>query len=127
MEEIKRTGPPKASTEEQHGNIGNMHLWAVTLSSLPSDRWLSAFKNPGSSTAVIHPGLLRFERGLLFFRSDEKDVPEWVNTLDQWIDNANKVTATHAEQEGRRLAEQSARHQAETQRIEKMNEKFKNL
>jgi hypothetical protein len=76
---------------------------------------------------VIHPGLVRFERGLLLFRSDEKDVPEWVKTLDQWINNTNKVMAAHAEQEGRRLAEQSARHQAEAQRIEELNEKFKNL
>jgi ferric-dicitrate binding protein FerR (iron transport regulator) len=76
---------------------------------------------------VIHPGLVRFEGGLLLFRSDEKDVPEWVKTHDHWINNTNKVMAAHSEQEGRRLAEQSARHQAEAQRIEELNEKFKNL
>ena len=126
MEEIKRTGPPKASSEASEAH-GNMYTWGISLNYLPSERWVSAFKNPGSITSVIQPGLVRFERGLLLFRSEEKDVPEWVKTLDQWIDSANRVMAAHVEQETRRLAEQSARHQAEARRIEDMNEKFKNL
>jgi len=44
-----------------------------------------------------------FEPGRFLFQSEEKNVPEWIKAIDQWIDTA------------------------ETRRMTEMNEKFKDL
>ena len=49
------------------------------------------------------PGLVHFEPGRFLFQSKEKNVPEWIKAIDQWIDTA------------------------ETRRMTEMNEKFKDL
>ncbi len=122
MDEIKRVGPPEAG-----GIQGSMYTWSVKLSGTPPQRWIDTFMHPGSYTIQVHPGLGRFEPGRFLFQSEEKNVPDWIKAIDQWIDTANKAVIAHAEEAVRQQVEATARRQDETRRMTEMNEKFKDL
>ncbi len=70
---------------------------------------------------------VQFEHAGLTFRSDEANVPQWIQSIDGWIAHANQVQGDLAS--GRRNEATRAKEQtdARRQRASDANEKFKNL
>ena len=115
---ITRSGPPTTH---------DSRLWRVPLSARPSAAWQQSFQSVPDAPGVISPRLVQFEPAALTFRSDDAHVPAWVESIDRWIADANRVQAAVADS----VQEQSARARAQTdarrQRADESNEKFKNL
>jgi hypothetical protein len=114
---ITRSGPPTT-----HDSV----MWRVPLSAPPSSTWQQAFQAAGESS-VGSASRVQFERAALTFRSSDADVPEWIQSIDRWIAQANEAQAVL--DAGQRSQATRAREQtdARRQRASEANEKFKNL
>jgi hypothetical protein len=117
MGDVKRaTGP-----ETKNGRD-----WEVQLSAVPSREWLDLFKL-AAQTYVTVPLKVVFDRDVLFFKSDEKHVEQWIRSIDEGIASTNE---RHANRLAQASDERARRHDAETterERIRQLNERFKNL
>ena len=119
---IKRTTAPQTTNGTQ---------WEVQLSAAPTPAWLEFFKRSGegatSPAASPQPQRVVFDRASAVFKSDEDHVEQWIAALDIWIartearytmslDEANRARSTRLDAEAR-----------QRERIQQLNERFKNL
>ena len=115
---IKRSGPPTT-----HDSV----MWRVPLSAPPSREWEQAFRAADESTTIAVPKRVQFEQTALTFRSDDDDVPVWVEYIDRWIAHANQAQADL--DDGRRREAEHIQQQSDArrQRASEANEKYKHL
>ena len=118
MNEIRRTGPPRA-IDVWDGR----YSFIVRLNEPPAAPWIYSFKLATPVAPQYDPErvVVAPERGLLF-GSEEALVPGWIDHIDLRIASANaKVAAAEA-------AEQKRRAEAQTEELlVSVNEKFKDL
>ena len=98
----------------------------MPLSGPPSAAWQQAFQSLTDGPA-LSARRVQFEHAALTFRSDDDLVRAWVEAIDRWIADANRMQADLADG----VRDQASRAQAQTdarrRRAEESNEKFKNL
>ena len=127
------TGAPRADaikrTTAPHTKDGSR--WEVELSAVPSREWLEFFKRAGESSAssvsAPQPGRVTFDRASAVFKSDEHHVEEWIESLDRWITWAETryiMSLDEADRERTLRLDTEARQR---ERIQQLNERFKNL
>lgn len=118
VDEIKRTTGPQTA---------NGRRWEVQLSAAPPGGWLELFKVSGESSTKTLPQRVEFDRASAAFKSDEDQVEHWIRSIDTWIASTNARYLMTLEQ-GRR--ERVARIDAEAKekdRIQRLNDRFKDL
>lgn len=116
--EIKRAGPPTTH---------DMVLWRVPLSAPPSVEWQRSFQTAEESTMVAIPKSVQFEPAALTFRSEEQNIPEWIQYIDKWISRANEVQGAALDERSRATARGQQQTDVRRQRATDANEKFKDL
>jgi hypothetical protein len=116
---IKRTTAP-ATTDGTR--------WEVQLSATPTREWLQLFKTvPSEAPGAPSSQRLVFDRASVVFKSDADHVVAWVESIDRWfawtearylasLDEASRARSIRLESEAK-----------ERDRIQQLNERFKNL
>ena len=119
---IKRTTAPQTT---------NGSLWEVQLSTAPTPAWLEFFKRSGegsaSPAASPQPQRVVFDRASAVFKSDEDHVEQWIAAIDVWIARTEARYTMSLDEANR---ERSTRLDAEAkqrERIQQLNDRFKNL
>ena len=118
MDAIKRTTGPETT---------NGNRWQVQLSAVPPREWLEFFKSSGKSSGPVASQVVVFDRASATFKSDEDHVEQWIEALDQWIAGTNARYRLSVDEASR---ERSIRLEAEAkqrERIQQLNDRFKNL
>jgi hypothetical protein len=116
--DIKRTTGPQTT---------NGRRWEIQLSGIPSPEWLELFRTSGESSAKAVPRLVEFDRGTAFFKSDEDQVQHWIASIDKWIASTNARYLMTIEQARRQRFDRVEAETKETERIHRLNERFKDL
>ncbi len=116
---IKRTTAP-ATTDGTR--------WEVQLSATPTREWLEFFKKvPSEPHGAPSSQRLVFDRASVVFKSDEDHVVVWIESIDRWcawtearylvsLDEASRARSVRLDAEAK-----------ERERIQELNERFKNL
>jgi hypothetical protein len=115
VDEIKRTSGPQTMDGRR---------WEVQLSDTPSRDWLGYFKE---SSVEVLPQRVEFDRAAIAFRSDEAQVPHWVETIDRWIASTNAKHLAALERGHRARYDRFEAEEKERGRIRGLNERFKDL
>jgi hypothetical protein len=121
-EEIRRSGPPKATDLK-----GDEFTWTIALSQPPSREWVRFFSEPDETTVMCHPKKLGLMHQALVFKSEETNLGLWVQHIDKWISGANKSLHDQEELEQQRKADQLRQDEDKKRRIEQVNEKYRGL
>ena len=116
--EIKRVGPPTTR---------NLTDWTVALSNTPDAEWQTAFMHAGEHSAIAVPRRVVFDWAAIVFKSNEEQVPHWIEYIDKWIAAANRKYADRiaAEERKRQHSAEGGRQIAD--RAREATERFKNL
>ena len=115
---IKRTTAPETTDGTR---------WHVQLSATPSRQWLEFFKAAGKSDGTTSPALVVFDRASASFKSAEDHVEQWIAALDRWIASTDARYRLSLDEVDR---ERSVRRDAEAkqrERIQQLNDRFKDL
>jgi len=118
MDVIKRTSAPETV---------NGSRWQVQLSAVPTSEWLRFFKMSGKSIGVASPQVVVFDRASATFKSDASNVEHWIASLDAWIaatDTRYRLSLDEARRERSMKLDEDAKQR---ERIQSLNERFKNL
>jgi len=118
LDEIKRTAGPQTA---------NGRRWEVELSGVPPREWLELFKASGEGTAKAVPKRVEFDRAAAIFKCQEEDVAHWIECLDKWIASTNSRYRMSLEKVWRERFDRVDAETKEKDRIEKMNDRFRNL
>ena len=118
VDELKRTTGPRTT---------NGKRWEVQLNGIPSSQWLELFKASGESTARTLPHRVEFDRASAAFRCDEDQVEHWVGSIDKWIASTNARCVIAIEQVRRARFDRVDAATREQDRIQRMNDRFKDL
>jgi hypothetical protein len=118
LDEIKRTTGPQTA---------NGRRWEVELSGVPPREWLELFKASGEGTAKAVPKRVEFDRAAAIFKCPEEDVAHWIECLDKWIASTNSRYRMSLEKVWRERFDRVDAETKEKDRIEKMNDRFRNL
>jgi hypothetical protein len=116
--EIKRVGPPTTR---------NLTDWNVALSNTPDGEWQTAFMHAGEHSAIAVPRRVVFDWAAIVFKSNEDQVPHWVEYIDKWIDEANRTYAARLEADQRRRQHTAEGGRQIADRAREATERFKNL
>jgi len=114
-DEIKRTSGPQTT---------NGRRWEVRLSALPSAAWLEIFKE---FSARVLPQRVEFDRAAAIFKSEEDGVQHWVESIDKWIASTNARHVTNVERTWRERLDRVDAETREKDRIQRLNDRFKDL
>ena len=119
---IKRTTGPQTMNGTQ---------WEVQLSAVPAPAWLEFFKRSGegatSPAASPQPQRVVFDRASAVFKSHEDHVEQWIEAIDIWIARTEARYTMSLDEASR---ERSTRLDAEAkqrERIQQLNDRFKDL
>jgi hypothetical protein len=115
VDEIKRTSGPQTT---------NGRRWEVQLSASPSGAWLALFKE---FSARVLPQRVEFDRAAAVFKSEEDQVAHWVESIDKWIASTNARYRMTLEQVWRERFDRVDAETKEKERIQRMNDRFKDL
>jgi hypothetical protein len=120
IDAIRRTTAPETT---------NGSRWEVQLNAVPPPEWLELFKLSGvtSTAAALAPRRVVFDRASAVFKSDENHVEQWIESIDRWIAWTEARYLIRLDEASR---ERSTRMDAEAkqrERIQEMNDRFKNL
>ena len=118
MDEIRRTTGPQTT---------NGRRWEVQLSATPPREWLDLFKISGESSARAVPQRVEFDRTSAYFKSDEDQVEHWVVSIDKWIASTNTRYLMILDQSRRERLDRVDVEARERERIQRLNERFKDL
>lgn len=118
VDEIKRTTGPQTT---------NGRRWEVQLSATPPVEWMQLFRVSGESSARAVPQRVEFDRTSAYFRSDEDQVEYWVASIDRWIAATNAKYLTTLEQERQQRVDRLDAETKERERIQRLNDRFKDL
>jgi len=120
---IKRTGAPATVDGAR---------WQVQLSGSPSTAWLEFFKQAGeastsSAAASPRPQRVTFDQASIVFKSDEDHVEAWIEGIDRWIAWADTRFVMSVEEESRQRSLRLDDEAKKRERIQRLNDRFKNL
>lgn len=117
---IRRTTGPETK---------NGSRWEVQLSGVPSRQWLEFFKNAGGASvaAAASPQRVVFDRASAVFTSDEDHVEQWIASIDKWIAWAEARYAMSLDDASRERSDRLEAEARQRERIQQMNDRFKNL
>lgn len=118
VDEIKRTSGPQTI---------NGRRWEVQLSATPPIEWMALFRVSGESSAKAVPQRVEFDRTSAYFKSDEDQVEHWVASIDKWIASTNTRYLMSLDQVRRDHLDRVDAEAKEKDRIQRMNERFRNL
>lgn len=118
VDEIKRTTGPQTT---------NGRRWEVQLSAIPPGEWLGLFKASGESSAKALPQRVEFDRASAVFKSAEDEVEHWIESIDKWIASTNARYLMTVEQVRRERFDRIDAETKEKERIQRLNDRFKNL
>jgi hypothetical protein len=118
VDEIKRkTGPQTI----------NGRRWEVELSATPPVEWMALFRVSRESSAKAVPQRVEFDQTSAYFKSDEDQVEHWVASIDRWIASTNTRYLMSLDQVRRDQLDRVDAEAKEKNRIQRMNERFRNL
>ena len=117
-EEIKRTSGPQTADGKR---------WEAQLSATPSREWRDLFKTSGESSSTIVTRRLEFDRACVVFQSDEDHVKPWIESIDKWIASTNARLRISAEQVRRERSDRLDASARERERIQQLNDRFRDL
>jgi hypothetical protein len=119
---IRRTTGPETT---------NGSRWEVQLSATPPPAWLEFFKQSpaGSAFSVTAPRPQRvtFDRASIVFKTDEDHVEQWIEAIDKWIAWAEARYVMSLDEANRQRSIRLDDEARERERIQQMNDRFKNL
>jgi len=118
MDAIKRTTGPQTT---------NGKRWEVQLSAIPAREWLDLFKAAGEASKTATPQRVDFDRGCAVFKSDEEHVEHWIESIDKWIASTNARHLLRLERVRRERFDRLDAETKEKERIQGLNDRFKNL
>ena len=118
MDAIRRTTAPATT---------NGSRWEVQLSAVPPREWLDFFKASGSASGVTTPQLVVFDRSSATFKSDEDHVEQWIESIDKWIASADARYRASLDEASRERSIRLDVEAKERERIQQLNDRFKNL
>ena len=123
MEEIKRTGSPRAI-----GTKNNEITVAVPLNASPSPEWVHFFREfPSEYTSMAHPKLIDVEGTDLVFSSEERLFADWIRLIDRWIGDANRHYQEHLGRLRRKQERQEEQERERQRRVQEATEKLRGL
>ena len=117
-DEIKRTSGPQTTDGKR---------WEVQISGIPSREWRELFKTIGDSSSTVVPRRLEFDRACVVFPSDEDHVKPWIEAIDKWFASVNAKHRAGLERERRERSDRLDADAKERERIQQMNDRFRNL
>lgn len=116
---IKRTTAP-ATTDGSR--------WEVQLSAVPPREWLQFFKMiPGESGVALSPQRLVFDRASAVFKSDEDHVEPWIEAIDKWFASTEARYVLSLDEASRERTIRLDAEAKQRERIQQLNDRFKNL
>jgi len=119
---IRRTTGPETT---------NGTRWEVLLSATPPPAWLEFFKQAGgasgSSATAPRPQRVTFDRASIVFKSDEDHVEQWIEAIDKWIAGAESRYVMSLDEASRQRSIRLDDEAKQRERIQQMNDRFKNL
>jgi hypothetical protein len=118
VDEIKRTAGPQTT---------NGRRWEVQLSDSPTAVWLVLFKASDEVSDKVVPKRVEFDRATAFFKCEEDQVEQWIASLDRWIASTNARYRASLEELWRERFDRVDAETKEKERIERLNDRFKNL
>jgi regulatory protein YycH of two-component signal transduction system YycFG len=118
VEEVKRTSGPHTT---------NGKRWEVQLNGIPSSQWLELFKVSGEATTRTLPHRVEFDRTSAVFKCDEDQVEHWILSIDKWIASTNARHVMALEKVRRERFDRVDAASKEQERIQRMNDRFKDL
>lgn len=123
MEEIKRSGSPRAV-----GAKGSEITVAVPLNASPSPEWVHFFQEfPSEWTSMCHPKLIDVEGSELVFSSEERYFADWIRLIDKWIGDANRQYREYLDTLRRKQERQDEQERERQQRIQEASAKLRGL
>jgi|ERR1051326_5632483 hypothetical protein len=117
-DDIKRTTGPQTTDGKR---------WSVQLNNVPVREWLELFRSSGESSSTAQPQRVEFDRASATFKSDEQQVTHWIESLDKWIASTNARHLLTVERVQRERADRVDAATKEKERIQELNERFKDL
>ena len=121
MDVIRRTTGPETTNGNQ---------WEVQLSVAPPPEWLEFFKQAGEASAPAtspRPKRVIFDRASVVFKSDEDHVEQWIEAIDKWIASAEARYVMSLDEASRKRSLRLDDEARQRERIQQLNERFKNL
>jgi len=119
---IKRTTGPETT---------NGSRWEVQLSATPPPEWLEFFKQSGAASASSatspRPQRVTFDRACVVFKCDEDHVEQWIEAIDKWIALAEARYVTSLDEASRQRSMRLDDQAKQRERIQQLNDRFKNL
>jgi hypothetical protein len=119
---IRRTTGPETTNGSQ---------WEVQLSATPPAGWLEFFKQAGSastsSATVPRAQRVTFDRASIVFKSDEDHVEQWIEAIDKWIASAEARYVMSLDEASRQRSMRLDDEAKQRERIQQLNDRFKNL
>ena len=105
--------------------------WEVQLSAAPPPEWLQFFKQSGgasvSSSTAPRPQRVIFDRASVVFKSDEDHVEQWIEAIDKWIASAEARYVMSLDEASRKRSLRLDDEARQRERIQQLNDRFKNL
>jgi hypothetical protein len=103
----------------------------VQLSAPPPPGWLEFFKHAGGTTAssATAPRTQRVtvDRASIVFKSDEDHVEQWIEAIDKWIAWTEARYIMSLDEASRQRSIRLDDEAKQRERIQQMNDRFKNL
>ncbi|PYN04572.1 MAG: hypothetical protein DME02_21455 [Candidatus Rokuibacteriota bacterium] len=128
MDSLTRTDVVRRTTGPETTNGSR---WEVQLSATPPPEWLEFFKQsggpPASSAAAPRPQRVTFDRASIVFKSDEDHVEQWIQAIDRWIAWAEARYAVSLDEASRQRSMRLDDEARQRERIQQLNDRFKNL
>ena len=116
--EIKRTSGPQTT---------NAKRWEVQLNVAPPREWMELFKTAGELSRATTPRGVEFGGTSAVFTSAEDHVELWIQAIDRWIASTNARHERSLEQVRRDRSDRLDAEANERERIQQLNERFKDL
>lgn len=117
-DEIKRTSGPQTTDGKR---------WEVQLSATPSREWRDLFKTIGEPSNTVVPRRLEFDRACVVFQSDEDHVKPWIESIDKWFASTNARHRVSLERVRRERSDRLDADAKARERIQQLNDRFRNL
>jgi hypothetical protein len=117
--DVRRSGPPTTLNGSE---------WSIPISAQPPDEWLGFLKEEsGKDTSVVMKWGVNVRLVQLEFTCTPDNVPRSVAVIDRWIIRANDQYRSWLDAAHRRSSERRRDAQTEADRVQDLNERFKNL
>jgi hypothetical protein len=120
---------PDVITRTTAPETTNGTRWEVQLTATPPPAWAEFFKQSAeaSSATSPRPHRVTLDRTSIVFKSDEDHVEQWIHAIDTWIEWADARYVMSLDEASRERSRRLDDEAKQRERIQQMNERFKNL